>query len=238
MLTQTTADQPLVVKRRRVDNRIDKEAEHDEGEVNEPEDAPTYQHLAAVTRKVPRSTIEAKWASLPPLCVERISRLLHDIQRPVVVRLNDERRRTQATTALQMISRRLVSKISKGLPFPQATRNRQEDNFDFEKILDHNRALEAQLTVSLHANSLLEAELSKEMAWLESEKANLETLETNAKIEASKRKQDSQKMHSLLQSGHSSMVKADLEDDIGLRVDQGFRPINLTGSLPDVFFNF
>ncbi len=219
-----------------MDNRIDREAEQDEGEVGEPEDAPAFQHLAAVTRKVSRSTIEVKWDSLPPACVERISQLLQDIQRPVVVRLNDERRRTQASTALQVISRRLVSKISKGLPFPQATRNHREDDFDFEKILDHNRILEGQLTVHLHANELLEAELSKEMASLESEKANLETLETNAKIEASKRKQDSRKIHPLLQSWESSMVKEDLEYNIGLRVDRGFRRINPTVSLRMFFF--
>ena len=75
----------------------------------------------------------------------------------------------------------LLSKISKGLPFPPARRSRREDDFDFEKILDHNRALESLLTPALHANELLESELIKTKMLLESEEGILAQLETNAK---------------------------------------------------------
>jgi hypothetical protein len=148
-------------KERAKRRRLSKAAEpvQDQDDTPEVEAAPAYQHLAAVTRKVSRETIESKWEPLPPPCVERISQMLQDVQRPVVAHLTNDQKRTQASTALQMVSRRLVSKISKGLPFPQGTRNHQEDDFDFEKILDHNRALEAHLTPALHANELLECEL-------------------------------------------------------------------------------
>jgi hypothetical protein len=187
-----------------------------------------YQHLQAVTRKVPRQTIETKWEPLSSGCVERISQLLQDLQRPVVVRYNDERKKTQSSTALQMLSRRLVRKISKGLPFPQGTRNHREDDFDFEKILDHNRALEAQLTPALHANELLEARVKKELALLESDRETLITLEANAKTESALRSEAARKLHSLLQPQDGILEIEGLKDDVGLSIVQIPRPLDLS----------
>jgi hypothetical protein len=214
------------VKRR----RIQKPPQHDH-DTPEPEEAPMYQHLQAVTRRVSRQTIESQWEPLPSNCVERISQLLYDLQRPVVVRYNDERKKMQSSTALQMISRRLVSKISKGLPFPQGTRNHREDDFDFEKILDHTRALESQLTPALHANELLEAQVSKEMALLESERERLGMLEANAKTEAALRSEAARRLHSLLQPQRGTKEIEGLKDDIGLSIDQGDRPLDIKVSL-------
>jgi len=177
---------------------------------------PSYQHLAPVTRRVSHQAIVAKWEPLPEGAVASISQFLHDIQRPVVVRVKDDRRRTQASTALQMVSRRLVGKISKGLPFPPETRTRVEDDFNFEKIINHNRALETQLTPALHANNILEAELNKEISLLESEQAALVELETNSKTETSIRKQAGRKLHPLLVSANYIRGGDDLRIAIGL----------------------
>ncbi len=224
----TCAEHPEseLVKRR----RIEKPRRRDE-DSPEAEEAPMYQHLQAVTRRVSRQTIEAKWEPLPSSCVERISQLLQDLQRPVVARYHDERKKTQSSTALQKISRRLVSKISKGLPFPQGTRNHWEDDFDFEKVLDHNRALESQLTPALHANELLEAQLSKEIALLESERENLANLEANAKTETALRSEAARKLHLLLQPQDGIMEIEGVQDDIGLVNDNIARSLDLTVSL-------
>jgi hypothetical protein len=200
-----------LVKRRRFEKLPSRDEDTPEGD-----EVPLYQHLQAVTRKVSRHVIDAKWEPLPSGCVERISQFLQDLQRPVVIRYNDEEKKTQSSTALQMISRRLVSKVSKGLPFPHGTRNHREDDFDFEKILDHNRALEAQLTPALHANELLEAQVSKELACLESEKETLATLEANAKTEAGLRSEAARRLHSLLQPQDGIMDIEGLKDDVGL----------------------
>ena len=176
-----------------------KEMQHSERGRPEREEAPSYQKLSAVIRQVSRGTINSKWEKLPQGGVERVSQMLYDIQRPTVIHLNDERRRTQASTALQMVSRRLVKKISK-IPFPQGTRSHREDDFDFEKTLDYNRTLESILTPASHANKLLEAELIKESALLEAEKSTLEELTTNAKSESSLRIEAGRKLHSLLQT--------------------------------------
>jgi CENP-Q, a CENPA-CAD centromere complex subunit len=200
-----------LVKRRRFEKLPSQDQDTPEGD-----EVPLYQHLQAVTRKVSLHIIDAKWEPLPSGCVERISQFLQDLQRPVVIRYNDERKKTQSSTALQMISRRLVSKVSKGLPFPQGTRNHREDDFDFEKILDHNRALEAQLTPALHANELLEAQVSKELACLEFEQETLVRLEANAKTEAGLRSEAARRLHSLLQPQDGIMDIEELKDDVGL----------------------
>jgi hypothetical protein len=220
-------DDPQAAKRRRVEGPY----QLDEDEISQPDKIPEYQHLTAVTRRVSRQTIEAKWEPLPPGCIELISQFLYDLQRPVVVRLHDERRRTQASTALQMVSRRLVSKISKGLPFP-GSHSSQEDDFNFEKILDRNRVLEAQLTPALHANELLEAELNKETALLESEQTILAELQTNAKTESTIRKQAGRKLHPLLQSEESATQEARLTDRIGLGGGRNYVPISLDVRIP------
>jgi hypothetical protein len=178
-----------------------------------------YQHLAPVTRRVNRHTIEEKWDGLPPNCVELISQILVNSQRPVIARISGENKRAQANTALQMISRRLLSKISKGLPFPKGVGRQREDDFDFEKIIDRNRRLEGQLTSEIDANKLLDESLNKELARLQSEKETLANLEANAKTESALRKTASAKFHPLLQSA-ASQDGEDLEDSSNSRASR------------------
>ncbi|CZR53198.1 uncharacterized protein PAC_03076 [Phialocephala subalpina] len=234
---QNSAPEPAARKRKSVENhkstpnkrpRLVKEVRQDEADV--PEAGKTsmlYQYLKPVVRKISLQKIDAKWEPLPPACVERVSNLLQDLQRPVMVRLN-EQKNTQAGTALQMISRRLISKLSKGLPFPPATRNTREEDFDFEKVLDHNRSLEAQLTPALHGNELLEAELAKEMARLEADKDILAELEANAKSETTARNEAARKLHPLLQSDESTFGVEASRDDVGIHdIKHGFLPLDL-----------
>ncbi|KAG4026120.1 hypothetical protein MFRU_045g00650 [Monilinia fructicola] len=196
-------------KRPRMDDSQDNRTE-----VEKPE-PPSYRHLAPVTRRVSLETINTKWESLPPGCLDKISELLIDVQRPVVLQIHDGRKKTQASTAIQMIGRRLLNRVRKGMPFPKGTKTNPEDDFDFEKILDYNRALEAQLTPVLHSNDLLEAELRKEEILLESEEKYLAELESNAKAEATSRRQAARKAHPLLQFQVDGSRKG-LNDNIGI----------------------
>lgn len=204
------ADELRKIKRPRVREAVQEE----ENDSQVADESHHYQHLAPMTRRVPRNAIAAKWEALPPSCIEYISQLLADLQKPVTARLRDEHRRTQTSTVLQMISRRLVSKISKGLPFPPGTNRQREDDFNFEKIINRNSVLDSQLTAAIDGNKLLDASLSNEMALLESETAALSELETNAKAEARKMKQTERKLHPLLQPDGSTAK--DGMDDIGL----------------------
>ncbi|TGO60325.1 hypothetical protein BCON_0036g00130 [Botryotinia convoluta] len=215
-------------KRRRVEDSEDNRAEEEQPE------PPSYRHLAAVTRRVTHETIKTKWEPLPPGCLDKISDLLIDVQRPVVLQIRDERKKTQASTAIQMISRRLLNRVRKGMPFPKGTRTNPEDDFDFEKILDYNRALENQLTPVLHSNDLLEAELRKEEILLESEERYFAELEANAKDEATSRRQAARKAHPLLQFEVDSTQKV-LNDNIGIDENAATSSITLNASkYPDL----
>lgn len=167
---------------------------------NEADPSQTYQHLAPKTRRIPRHAIDTKWLPLPSNAVSRISQLLHDVERPVVMRLHEERKRVQAGTAVQTLIRKLEGKLNRGLPFPPGSHSKREEEFDFERILDSTRILEAQLTTMLHSIGLLKAQRRKEQLLLEADQTNLDQLEEAARSESSLRKKTVLKVHPLLKS--------------------------------------
>ncbi|RFU28019.1 hypothetical protein B7463_g8335, partial [Scytalidium lignicola] len=185
-------------------------------ESEEPETSRNYPRLVPITRRIPRDKIDAQWEPLQNNCIERISQLLQDVERPVIMRVRDEDKRIQARTAIQMVSRKLISKLSKGLPFPPGIRSQRVEDFDFEKVLDNNRSLEAQLNPILHSNELLAAELAHETELLESEREVMGELERNAKLATTKRKESQKKLHSLLQLEDDSVSKEE-KMDLGSR---------------------
>lgn len=200
--------------------RVEDEVQHD---VELPIRTP-YPHLEPTVRRVSRLKIE-KWEPLPPGCVDQISTLLQELQKPVIARVKDDRKKSQASVALKSISRKLVKKLSRGLPFPLATGRTREEDFDFERILDNSRALESQLTPAIHANELLEAELRKEMARLESDEQNLAVLEANAKSEAALRNDTSRSIHPLLH-GDLSYEASSFQLDVGLEEKRKYQSLD------------
>lgn len=196
----------------------------------ETESSVQYRRLAPITRRVSRHKIEAQWEPLQDDCIDRITQFLQDVERPVIMRVRDEEKRMQARTALQMVSRKLINKLSKGLPFPPGVRSQRAEDFDFERVLDNNKILESQLTPILHSNELLATELSNENELLESEREKLAELERNAKLAASKRKESQKKLHLLLQSEDDSSAKHD-NSDHGLNLVNTPNPLNHDVSL-------
>ncbi|OBT82100.1 hypothetical protein VE02_09035 [Pseudogymnoascus sp. 03VT05] len=154
-----------------------------------------FQHLEPVECGVSHNTIDATWEPLPATAHDRAMQLLSDIEKSVVQRLRDERKRTQASTAIQMVTRRLGRKIARGLPFPPGSRPQREEDFDFERILDATRKQEGLLTPALHARELLKAEIRREEVILEREQEALEELEKNASAERGRRKAEAKKLH-------------------------------------------
>lgn len=156
------------------------------------EEPAAYRHLKSQARQVSRKTIDTQWAPLNAPAINAITTLLADAQRPVLLRLQDKRgRREQASAAISTVTRRLRSKLIKGMPFPPPTtttttanRTAVEDDFDFERTVDGIQALENTLNPLLHSVALLEREVEKEEAAMVKDYANLSTLEANARAEA------------------------------------------------------
>ncbi|KFZ03442.1 hypothetical protein V502_10946 [Pseudogymnoascus sp. VKM F-4520 (FW-2644)] len=179
-----------------------------------------FQHLEPVECGVSHNTIDSTWEPLPATAHDRAMQLLGDIEKSVVQRLRDERKRTQASTAIQMVTRRLGRKIARGLPFPPGSRPQRDEDFDFERILDATRKQEGLLTPALHARELLKAEIKREEVMLKREQAALERLEKNASAEWGRRKAEAKKLHpSLAKKGGEVVVWGD-HDQLNLADEQ------------------
>ncbi|KAI2632194.1 CENP-Q, a CENPA-CAD centromere complex subunit-domain-containing protein [Hypoxylon sp. NC1633] len=161
--------------------------------------APRYRHLTTRTRRVPRNVIESKWTSLEAPAISSVTALLQSASRPVLLRLNNAQRHTQATAALNAVSNRLRSKISRGLPFPPATTStRREEEFEFERAVSGIQSLEAQLDPLLHGVELLRREKERAERELDREYKVLARLGSNARAEARERRDRVRKMHVLV----------------------------------------
>lgn len=164
-----------------------------------------FRHLQETIRDIPRSMV-AKWNFLDPPAINAVSAVLADAQRPVLLRLQDtNRRREHASAALGQISRRVRTKLAKGLPFPpptggistRANTGSYEDDFNFERTVDAVQAMENTLNPLLHSVGLLEKEIEREEDALAREYDALHKLETNAKAKAKEWKHRERREHVL-----------------------------------------
>ncbi|ELR08147.1 hypothetical protein VC83_08905 [Pseudogymnoascus destructans] len=179
-----------------------------------------FQHLEPVECRISHNTIDSTWEHLPATARDRAMQLLGDIEKSVVQRLRDERKRTQASIAIQMVTRRLGRKIARGLPFPPGSRPQREEDFDFERILDATRKQEGLLTPALHARELLKAEIRREEVMLEREKQALEKLEKNAAAERGRRKAEAKKLDPSLAKRGGEVVEWGGHDQLNLADEQ------------------
>lgn len=160
---------------------------------------PRYRHLATRTRRVPRNVIESKWTPLEAPALSSVATLLQSTSRPVLLRINNQQRHSYATSALNAVSNRLRSKISRGLPFPPATTStRREEEFEFERTISGIQNLESQLDPLLHSVELLRREKERAEKELDHEYKILSRLGANARAEARERRDQMRKMHVLV----------------------------------------
>ncbi|KAK7607823.1 CENP-Q, a CENPA-CAD centromere complex subunit-domain-containing protein [Phyllosticta paracitricarpa] len=159
-----------------------------------------FPHLKAQTRNIPKSTIASKWkaASIPAQQAAR--NLLVTAKRAVMLDRHDNKRRTEAEIKLASVLRNLEKKLPR-VPFPPRTR---ESQFDLDKVMEHNRTLENDLTPATHAVELLEAAVEEERDRLHEDRQLL------ARLEEDRRKEDSFqrrtiKMHPLLKEPHRAV---------------------------------
>ncbi|KAI1802581.1 CENP-Q, a CENPA-CAD centromere complex subunit-domain-containing protein [Daldinia bambusicola] len=163
---------------------------------------PRYRHLTTRTRRVPLNIIESKWTALEQPALASVASLLQSASRPVLLRLSgssNPQRHAQAAAALNAVSKRLCSKIARGLPFPPATTStRREEEFEFERTVSGIQALESQLDPLLHSVELLRREKERAELELDREYKALARLGANAQAEARERREQVRKMHVLV----------------------------------------
>ncbi|KAK9802213.1 putative Kinetochore protein fta7 [Seiridium cardinale] len=176
-----------------------------------PEPAP-YRHMTSRTRRITRHTIQDKWSPLDAASVDIVTNLLQSTSRPVLLRSNNLTKHAQATAALNAISNRLRSKISRGMPFPPATTAyKREDELEFERTVDGIQTLEAQLDPLLHGVALLQKEKERAEKELEQEYKILNSISANARSEIRGRRDQLKKVHVLVPEQNHDEDGHDLE---------------------------
>lgn len=167
----------------------------------------------------------SKWAPLEKEALAAVQALLADCARPVLSHMgggrgqNSERRQELSRLAIAAATRRLRSKLAKGIPFPPVgvagragnagkTSRRgtgggsgREAEFDYDRTLESVQALEQQLDPLQHAVVLLERQRAHEERALEADYAALRQLETNAQAETRTWRERSRRLHVLVPAG-------------------------------------
>ncbi|KAJ5907407.1 hypothetical protein N7495_000089 [Penicillium taxi] len=163
-------------------------------EVAEDNRRKSYAYLKSEVRRVPEKTIKSKWTTLPDSVQDQVQEMFHALERPVIMRQQNERKRIEAQTAVQAVVRNLGRRLPR-MPFPPITK---ESNFNFESALDEHRSLEAALATMKDSADLLKAEIAKEETLLASEKKALHEMEKNAKRAEAERKRQMKNEHPML----------------------------------------
>ncbi|ODM16106.1 hypothetical protein SI65_08540 [Aspergillus cristatus] len=153
-----------------------------------------YAYLKPHVRNVPERTIKSKWSTLPEPVQDKVRDMFRALERPVIVRHQNERKRIEAQAAVQAVVRNLGKRLPR-MPFPPATK---ESSFEYEAALDEHRSLEANLATVTDSIGLLKAEIEKEEALLVKETKQLHDMEKNAKRSESERKRQMKNEHPVL----------------------------------------
>ncbi|KAJ5645952.1 CENP-A-nucleosome distal centromere subunit CENP-Q [Penicillium lividum] len=153
-----------------------------------------YAYLKPQIRRVPEKTIKSKWTTLPEPVQDKVREMFHALERPVVMRQPNERKRIEAQSAVQAVVRNLGKRLPR-MPFPPITNS---GNFDYESALDEHRTLEASLATMKDSTDLLKAEIAKEEALLANEKRELQVMDKNAKRAEAERKRQTKNEHPVL----------------------------------------
>ncbi|KAJ4269697.1 hypothetical protein NW762_001365 [Fusarium torreyae] len=194
-----------------------------------------YLHIAPFKRTIRSSTIAAKWSPLTGSSLPAATSILTLAHQPILQRTSTTRnRRTHASAALHLVSRRIERKLARGLPFPPAsssgtTRRRADADggrameLDFEAVLDGKTALERQLVPGMHAVELLRAERDRMEKELDNDYEELRKLETNARAQARERKDLFRKAHVLAPTSRpasrdqDTTIISDIKDEGSLK---------------------
>lgn len=79
---------------------------HAGDDASQGDDSKRYAYLKPHVRRVPEKTIKSKWAPLPEPVQEKVMGMFHSLERPVIMRNHNERKRIEAQGAVQAVVRK------------------------------------------------------------------------------------------------------------------------------------
>lgn len=75
-------------------------------DIPQEDESKRYAYLKPHVRRVPEKTIKSKWTPLPEPVQEKIKDMFHSLERPVIMRNQNERKRIEAQGAVQAVVRK------------------------------------------------------------------------------------------------------------------------------------
>ncbi|KAE8378355.1 CENP-Q, a CENPA-CAD centromere complex subunit-domain-containing protein [Aspergillus bertholletiae] len=153
-----------------------------------------FAYLKPQVRRVSERTIKSKWSTLPEPMQEKVRDMFRALERPVIVRQQNERKRIEAQAAVQAVVKNLGKRLPR-MPFPPITK---DSVFEYEAALKEHCSLEASLATVMDSTDLLKAEIEKEEALLAKETKHLQEIEKNAKRAEVERKRQLKNEHPVL----------------------------------------
>ena len=70
-----------------------------------------YAYLKPSVRRISEKTIKTKWTTLPEPVQDKVRDLFHSLERPVIVRQQNERKRIEAQSALRAVVHKYVTSL-------------------------------------------------------------------------------------------------------------------------------
>lgn len=81
---------------------------HDISANNEERPPKRFAMLKPRIRHIAEHTIKTKWITLPESAQNKVNELFHSVERPIISRYRDERKRIEVQTALAVVRRKYV----------------------------------------------------------------------------------------------------------------------------------
>ncbi|KAK9496122.1 CENP-Q, a CENPA-CAD centromere complex subunit-domain-containing protein [Lipomyces doorenjongii] len=168
--------------------------------------------LRPVVRKVNQSVIQNDWMQLSDTAREEVMKVMQSVSLAVYNSVTGEEKKKEAQELVQSVLSKMERRLRR-LPVPPTTKDR---NFQYEKILELNASLEADLATDLQQISELEAEIAAEQNELEKDRGYLQTLKHNAKSQELLRASQKKKLNKLLKDVSNVMPTNDDAESINL----------------------
>ncbi|KAK9240991.1 CENP-Q, a CENPA-CAD centromere complex subunit-domain-containing protein [Lipomyces kononenkoae] len=168
--------------------------------------------LQRVVRKVSQGVIRNDWTPLSNTAREEIMKIMHAVSFAVYSSVTSEEKKKEAQEVVHSVLSKMERRLRR-LPVPSVTKDR---NFQYEKMLELNTSLEADLATDLQQISELEAEIAAEQNELEKDRGYLKTLTQNAKSQELLRASQKKKLNNLLKNVSNIRPMNDDADSINL----------------------
>ncbi|KAL4876097.1 CENP-Q, a CENPA-CAD centromere complex subunit-domain-containing protein [Aspergillus karnatakaensis] len=162
-----------------------------------------YAYLKPQIRHISERTIKSKWSTLPAPAQDKIRDMFQALERPVIVRQQNDKKRYEAQAAVQAVVKNLAKRLPR-MPFPPLTK---DSVFEYEAALKEHNTLEVSLSTLNDSIDLLSHEIAKEEALLAKETRQLQEMEKNAKRAEAERKRQMKNEHPVLRQLDKSLSR-------------------------------